>query len=83
MSFVTQAIHPTVDKVPGVMKGRPHRLPCHLIFRNVCLGLAIVAATVVLMDEVHRSGAMQAAQIETLKRLFTYRMMTGVKQTGF
>ncbi|XGB41427.1 MAG: hypothetical protein LVS60_14170 [Nodosilinea sp. LVE1205-7] len=65
------------------MKGRSRWLPYPLIFRNLCLSLAIVAVTVVLVDEVHRSGTMQAAQLETLKRLFTYRVITSFKYYGF
>lgn len=65
------------------MKARPRWLPYHLILRNLCLSLAMVAATVVLIDQVYRSRAIQTAQLEALKRLLTYQVMSSAGRSGF
>lgn len=43
----------------------------------------MVAATVVLIDQVYRSRAIQTAQLEALKRLLTYQVMSTAGRSGF
>ncbi len=55
-------------------------LPVYLIVRNVCLGLALLASTLVLAADIHAAANQQAPQTRALRRLFAYQLMVNATQ---
>jgi len=55
-------------------------LPDHLIIRNICLTLALVAGSVVLTAELHAASNHQQQQTVALRRLFIFQILLGSEQ---
>lgn len=59
---------------------RKRCLPTRLIFRNICLMLALVASSVVIGSDIHASANAQGQRTEALRKLFVYQILLAAEQ---
>lgn len=63
---------------PQPMKQRC--LPIHLIARNVCLVLALLAGSLLVMADIHAAANSPQPQTAALSRLFVYQFLANATQ---